>query len=481
MAGESKAVFLSYASEDTPAALRIAEALKAAGIEVWFDQSELRGGDAWDQSIRRQIKNCALFIPILSNGAHQRAEGYFRLEWKLAIDRSHLISATKAFLVPVAIDDVQEDDEHIPDRFKEVQWTHLPDGATSREFVERVTALLASERSIASDMVGATASRSNLGPMPDLRLLVVDGQGQAQVRALVLRLTRRAPGDPSISVHFRPVRADALFESAKVGARLAQRILVGEGLLREQLWVEFEVAGPQFNVAGRSADLALALAIVAAVWPNPRQELRIVGVTGRLDLDGQVHAVSHLTEKLAALGRSLEEGNRALALCPAERQVELKPIGGYEGESCVEVCAVESLEEALAVLGYRLERTVLGNPFRGLEDFDYAHRTSFYGREREVGEVVAQLLRREEGRASGLLVEAPSGSGKSSFLKAGVLAALIEPARAPEPLRARLADRASRRSVSQSPTGAAFFPRSCCRRRCGRNACRGPGPPSYGY
>ena len=58
----SHAVFLSYASQDAKAAQRICEALRAAGIEVWFDQSELRGGDAWDQSIRKQIKTCALFL-----------------------------------------------------------------------------------------------------------------------------------------------------------------------------------------------------------------------------------------------------------------------------------------------------------------------------------------------------------------------------------------------------------------------------------
>ena len=37
------AVFLSYASQDAQAAQRIYEALRAAGIEVWFDRSELRG------------------------------------------------------------------------------------------------------------------------------------------------------------------------------------------------------------------------------------------------------------------------------------------------------------------------------------------------------------------------------------------------------------------------------------------------------
>ena len=60
MTEPSRAVFLSYASQDAEAAQRICEALRAAGIEVWFDKSELRGGDAWDQKLRRQIRDCAL-------------------------------------------------------------------------------------------------------------------------------------------------------------------------------------------------------------------------------------------------------------------------------------------------------------------------------------------------------------------------------------------------------------------------------------
>jgi hypothetical protein len=66
MVEPSHAVFLSYASQDAAAAAKICDALRAAGIEVWFDKSELRGDDVWDQSIRRQIKNCALFIPVIS-------------------------------------------------------------------------------------------------------------------------------------------------------------------------------------------------------------------------------------------------------------------------------------------------------------------------------------------------------------------------------------------------------------------------------
>ena len=144
MTETSKAVFLSYASQDTEAAHRLARALRAAGVEVWLDTSELRGGDSWDQQIRRQIHDCALFVPIISLNTASRLEGYFRLEWKLAVDRSHLMAAEKPFLLPVVVDATQEDNAHVPDKFREVQWTRLPAGATPAAFVERIQRLLGS-------------------------------------------------------------------------------------------------------------------------------------------------------------------------------------------------------------------------------------------------------------------------------------------------------------------------------------------------
>ena len=164
MSDTSHAVFLSYASQDAEAAQKICEALRAASIEVWFDQSELRGGDAWDQSIRKQIKTCALFIPIISHTTHDRREGYFRLEWKLAVDRCHLMDADLAFLLPVVIDDTRDDDERVPERFREVQWTRLSGGATPAAFVERVRRLLSGDLSQGSTETRSAAARVSAGP-----------------------------------------------------------------------------------------------------------------------------------------------------------------------------------------------------------------------------------------------------------------------------------------------------------------------------
>ena len=135
-------MFLSYAAQDAEAATRICTALRAAGVEVWFDRDELRGGDAWDQKIRRQIKECALFLPVISAATEARREGYFRLEWKLADDRTHLMARGTPFLVPICIDDTRDADALVPDSFLHVQWTRLPGGQTPPDFTSRVGHLL---------------------------------------------------------------------------------------------------------------------------------------------------------------------------------------------------------------------------------------------------------------------------------------------------------------------------------------------------
>lgn len=126
MSEPGKAVFLSYASQDAEAARRIAEALRAAGVEVWFDQSELVGGDAWDTKIRGQIGSCALFVPVISANTQARLEGYFRLEWKIAAQRTHTMADERVFLLPVVIDSTRDAAAKVPAEFKNVQWTRLP-------------------------------------------------------------------------------------------------------------------------------------------------------------------------------------------------------------------------------------------------------------------------------------------------------------------------------------------------------------------
>ncbi len=131
---------------------------RAAGIEVFLDQSELRGGDAWDQKIRREIHSCALFIPVISANMASRHEGYFRLEWDLADQRTHMMARNRVFIVPLCLDATPEAGADVPASFRRVQWTRLPGGDTPPAFVERIRRLLSPELSPLSAVSGATAA-----------------------------------------------------------------------------------------------------------------------------------------------------------------------------------------------------------------------------------------------------------------------------------------------------------------------------------
>jgi len=121
-------VFLSYASEDRQAARALRDGLAAEGVEVWYDENELTGGDAWDQKIRRQIRECDYFMPIISAQSEARREGYFRREWRLAVERTLDMADDHLFLLPVVIDDTAQANARVPERFLTVQWLRVPGG-----------------------------------------------------------------------------------------------------------------------------------------------------------------------------------------------------------------------------------------------------------------------------------------------------------------------------------------------------------------
>jgi TolB-like protein len=121
-------VFLSYASEDRQAARRIGDALPAYGLEVWYDESELGGGDVWDQKIRKQIRDCDYFMALISAQTEARHEGYFRREWRLAVERTLDMADDHTFLLPVVIDDTEQAGARVPEKFLAVQWLRVPGG-----------------------------------------------------------------------------------------------------------------------------------------------------------------------------------------------------------------------------------------------------------------------------------------------------------------------------------------------------------------
>jgi len=137
-------IFLSYASEDVEAAGRLAEGLRAAGLEVWLDKAALQLADDWARSIRRGIERSSLFLPVVSRRslAEENRRRYFWREWNDADDFARGMAPGEAFIVPVVIDDTRIDRAPLPDSFLRAQGASLPDGRVTPDAAGRLVELV---------------------------------------------------------------------------------------------------------------------------------------------------------------------------------------------------------------------------------------------------------------------------------------------------------------------------------------------------
>jgi len=141
------AIFISYAREDLPAVQRLKAGLDTAGLTTWFDLDRLEGGDDYDRKIHANIARCSFFLPVISATTQRRLEAYFRREWSYAVDRSRNIAEGAVFILPVCIDDTSEAAAQVPDKFKSVHISRLPDGEPTPDFLRRLQDLFSARRS----------------------------------------------------------------------------------------------------------------------------------------------------------------------------------------------------------------------------------------------------------------------------------------------------------------------------------------------
>jgi hypothetical protein len=151
-------VFLSYASADREAARALKDALPAFGLEVWYDESELGGGEQWDQKIRKQIRECDYFMPLISAQTEARHEGYFRREWRLAVERTLDMADDHPFLLPIVIDDTGQSGARVPEKFLTIQWLKVPAGKPTPA-LEALCRRLVSGEAMAPKPAGTSQAR----------------------------------------------------------------------------------------------------------------------------------------------------------------------------------------------------------------------------------------------------------------------------------------------------------------------------------
>jgi TolB-like protein len=73
-------------------------------------------------------------MPVISAQTEARTEGYFRREWRLAVERTLDMADDRTFLLPVVIDDTPQSGARVPEKFLSVQWSRLPGGRPTAAF-----------------------------------------------------------------------------------------------------------------------------------------------------------------------------------------------------------------------------------------------------------------------------------------------------------------------------------------------------------
>jgi hypothetical protein len=145
---DDEMIFISYAREDSKAAFAVADALKAAGLNVWLDRGRISIGEQWSDKIHQNVLKCALFFPIISRNTARRREGVFEEEWKLAEKRAQRMKQGEVFIIPIPVDDTP-----VPPRFTQMHYEACPGGQLAPAVVHRVREVLEQMR----EETGATA------------------------------------------------------------------------------------------------------------------------------------------------------------------------------------------------------------------------------------------------------------------------------------------------------------------------------------
>ncbi|MEO5997042.1 MAG: toll/interleukin-1 receptor domain-containing protein [Chitinophagaceae bacterium] len=134
-------IFLSYASEDIQAVMKIRDALEEEGLDVFFDKASLQSGDDFEAKLKRSISECALFLPVISKNILTGERRFFRSEWNQAIEESLKVAPLERFIIPVVIDDTQVTATGVPEKFRKFQWERLPGGQTTSNFLDMIREL----------------------------------------------------------------------------------------------------------------------------------------------------------------------------------------------------------------------------------------------------------------------------------------------------------------------------------------------------
>ncbi len=95
-------IFISYSRKDSPHAIALAEKLRAAGMEIWMDQTGIEAATNWGKEIVGAIKECWAFCLLLSSRS---------LASRNVIKEVSLASQFRRSIVPIELEKVEVTDD----------------------------------------------------------------------------------------------------------------------------------------------------------------------------------------------------------------------------------------------------------------------------------------------------------------------------------------------------------------------------------
>lgn len=122
-----ESVFISFRSDDRDTARKIAARFREAGIDVWFDETDLEPGDRYKEKIANHIFKCFAFVPLISKHSIScdPTPWFYRFEWKRAIEAAEFRFNTFKFILPLVVDDTSPKNEAIPAEFRQLHISQL--------------------------------------------------------------------------------------------------------------------------------------------------------------------------------------------------------------------------------------------------------------------------------------------------------------------------------------------------------------------
>jgi hypothetical protein len=113
-------VFVSYASEDRPAAEEVVDFLTREGVELWVDFRNLQPGQKWAMAIESAIPASRYFLALISRHTLSK-KGYVQKEVKTAWSVADHYPDSQVFVIPARLEACEVNDT----RFAQLQRVDL--------------------------------------------------------------------------------------------------------------------------------------------------------------------------------------------------------------------------------------------------------------------------------------------------------------------------------------------------------------------